>query len=308
MIRLALVMTAVATVGACRPPRFTAPLKLAEGKTVAAETLNDGYEAYMLYCYACHGPQGDGRGPSAPGMRPPPRDFTQGMFKFAGVPAGGLPNDDDLAALIKAGLDGTPMLPWDVSERERQAIVQYLKTFSPRWKEEAPGPKVLPDAADPWDGKEGEAIELGKRLYHFSGARMSKQGQLEQIFAGCSTCHPAYLPHDELVALAKLTGVQPVQREDLYRPAAKETDYVVGEHKLSILPTDFLFQRVKTGTAPASLYRTIAAGIGGTAMPVWKPPLGDRDLWALAHYVKSLADQRGTDQALAQQARLNPGL
>ena len=49
------------------------------------------------------------------------------------------------------------------------------------------------------------------------------------------------------------------------------------EHKLSILPTDFLFQRVKTGTALSSLYRTIAAGIGGTAMPVWKPPLTDRD-------------------------------
>jgi hypothetical protein len=42
-------------------------------------------------------------------------------------------------------------------------------------------------------------------------------------------------------------------------------------------------------------------------MPVWKPPLGDRDIWALAHYVKSLADVRGTGPALAQSARLNPG-
>ena len=29
---------------------------------VSAETLNNGYEAYMLYCYACHGPNGDGTG------------------------------------------------------------------------------------------------------------------------------------------------------------------------------------------------------------------------------------------------------
>ena len=35
--------------------------------------------------------------------------------------------------------------------------------------------------------------------------------------------------------------------------------------------------------------------------------LGDRDLWALAHYVKSLTDQRGTPAALALQAQLNPG-
>jgi len=304
-MRRALLVLLVAA--GCRQVHFNQPLQLAEGKTVAPQVLEDGREAYLLYCYACHGEKGDGHGPAAPGMRPPPRDFTQGLFKFAGVPAGGLPHDDDLAALVKNGLDGTPMLPWDVSERERQAIVQYLKTFSPRWKEEAPAPKVLPDGADPWQGKEREAIELGKRIYHFSGAKMTKEGQLEQIFAGCSTCHPAYVPHEELERLAKQTGVGPVEREDLYRPVAKETDYVVGDHKLSILPTDFLLQRVKTGTALASLYRTIGSGIGGTAMPVWKPPLGDRDLWALAHYVKSLTDLRATPEGLALQARLNPG-
>jgi mono/diheme cytochrome c family protein len=291
----------------CRQPHFTKPLALAEGKTVAVQVLEEGREAYMLYCYACHGEKGDGRGPAAPGMRPPPRDFTQGLFKFAGVPAGGLPNDDDLVALVKHGLDGTPMLPWDVSERERQAIVQYLKSFSPRWKDEAPGPKVLPDGSDPWQGRERDAVELGKRIYHFSGAKMSKEGQLEQIFAGCSTCHPAYALPDELREMAKLTGVPPVDRQDLYRPVAKETDYVVDGHKQVILPTDFLFQSVKTGSDLPSLYRTIAAGVGGTAMPVWKPPLGDRDLWALAHYVRSLADLRATPAGLALQARLNPG-
>jgi mono/diheme cytochrome c family protein len=304
MRRALLVLLAL---GGCRQPHFTQPLQLAEGKTVAPQVLEDGREAYLLYCYACHGEKGDGRGPAAPGMRPPPRDFTQGLFKFAGVPAGGLPHDDDLAALVKNGLDGTPMLPWDVTERERQAIVQYLKTFSPRWKEEAPSPKVLPDGADPWQGKESEAIELGKRIYHFSGAKVNKEGQLEQIFAGCSTCHPAYVPREDLQRLAKLTGVGPVERDDLYRPAAKETDYVVAEHKLIILPTDFLLHRVKSGTALPALYRTIASGIGGTAMPVWKPPLGDRDLWALAHYVKSLTDLRATPEGLALQARLNPG-
>jgi len=291
----------------CRGVRFSQPLALAEGKSVPPAVLEEGHERYMLYCYACHGEKGDGRGPAAPGMRPAPRDFTQGMFKFAGVPAGGLPHDDDLDAIIRNGLDGTPMLPWDVSPPERHAIIQYLKTFSPRWKEEAPAPKVLPDGPDPWQGKETEAIELGKRIYHFSGAKMSKEGQLEQIFAGCSTCHPAYVPEEELKELAALTGVGPVEREDLYRPAAKETEYLAGDHKLVILPTDFLFQRVKTGTSLPALYRAIAAGIGGTAMPVWKPPLADRDIWALAHYVKSLADLRGTAPALERQARLNPG-
>ena len=113
--------------------------------TVDARTLNDGHDAYMLYCFACHGEKGDGHGPASPGMRPPPRDFTLGMFKFAGVPAGGLPHDDDLEALIGAGLAGTPMLPWDITSRERHAIVQYLKHL-----QQIPGarPTDFPSAPD----------------------------------------------------------------------------------------------------------------------------------------------------------------
>jgi mono/diheme cytochrome c family protein len=305
-MRGAALLLVAALVGGCRPPRFTEPLRLAEGKVVSVETLEEGHEAYQLYCYACHGEKGDGRGPSAPGMRPPPRDFTQGMFKFAGVPAGGLPNDDDLDAVIRNGLSGTAMLPWDVSARERQAVIQYLKSFSPRWKEEAPAAKVLPDGADPWRDDEIAAIELGKLLYHFSGARLDSKGQLQQIYAGCSTCHPAYLSEAELRRLAQITTLPPVAREDLHRPAAKETDYLVGDHKLAILPTDFLLQPVKNGTTLPSLYRTIAAGVGGTAMPVWKPPLDDRDLWALAYYVRGLAQLRGTRAGLEVLEKLSP--
>src|SRR5436189_86613 len=41
---------ALLVVGCRSQPRFTRPLVLAEGKSVPAETLNDGYEAYMLNC------------------------------------------------------------------------------------------------------------------------------------------------------------------------------------------------------------------------------------------------------------------
>ena len=34
--------------------QFTAPMKLA-GKEVSAETLNSGKDAYMQYCWPCHG-------------------------------------------------------------------------------------------------------------------------------------------------------------------------------------------------------------------------------------------------------------
>ena len=305
---MVLAVAAVAALaGGCqRRPRITQPLALAGGKSVPAHVLDDGWQGYMLYCYACHGEKGDGRGPAAPGMRPAPRDFTQGMFKFAGVAAGGLPHDDDLAALIQHGLDGTPMLPWDITAPERMAIVQYLKVFSPRWKDEAPGDKVNPDGADPWVGKEAEAVALGAQLYHLTGAKMDQaSGQPVHIYAGCNACHPSYVAGDEIVRMGQAALGQKVElRENPYQPVAKESEFQADGHKQSILATDFLYQRVKNGTTPVSLYRTIAAGIGGTAMPYWKAAVKDADLWALAHYVRSLAEIRGTPAAAAMRAKL----
>jgi mono/diheme cytochrome c family protein len=43
---------------------------------------------------------------------------------------------------------------------------------------------------------------------------------------------------------------------------------------------------LKTGDSPEALYRVIAAGIGGTAMPSWDNALSERDIWALVHYVR----------------------
>jgi mono/diheme cytochrome c family protein len=294
----------------CRRPTFVEPLVFAGGKTVSAETLNDGHEAYLLNCYACHGEKGDGRGPASPGMRPPPRDFTLGTFKFGGVAAGSLPDDEDLLALLRQGLAGTPMLPWDLTERERVAIVQYLKTFSPRWKEEPPGERIVPDSPDPWAGNEDQALELGQRLYHLQGAEHDpKSGALGRYYPGCAACHPSYLPRAELLELGtRYLGKPPDLRPDLYQPAAdKRSDYTVDGRQLILLPIDFLFQPIKSGASTEGLFRTITAGIAGASMPSFKGVMKDADLWALSRYVKSLADLRGTPVAYERHAALGAG-
>jgi mono/diheme cytochrome c family protein len=252
------------------------------GKTVPAETLNLGREAYRHNCYACHGMKGDGRGPAAPSLRPPPRNFTEGVFKFGGVEPGQLPNDEDLIRIVKRGLDGTPMLPWDISDPEREAIVQYLKTLSPRWKEEKPGEKIVP-TEDPWKGKETEARERGKKLYH--------------VTARCATCHPHYIGPDELKTFYKEMMEMDLTEfpQDMFRSTLRDSEYTVDGQAVKILPIDFLFHPVKNGTSLEELYRSIASGIGGTAMPMWRGSLPEEDLWALVHYVKSLVDMRDTD-------------
>src|SRR5262245_62027792 len=81
--------------------KFDKPMTLG-GKEVSAETLEHGREAYMHNCRACHGDHGDGGGPAAYGLRPPPRDFTATRFKikFSTVESGKLPTDDDLKHIL----------------------------------------------------------------------------------------------------------------------------------------------------------------------------------------------------------------
>jgi mono/diheme cytochrome c family protein len=305
-LELLALLALVLPVAACSARgRFREPQKLG-GQTVPPEVLNEGQAAYMHYCYACHGDSGDGNGPAAATMRPPPRDLRTGTFKFAGVSAGELPNDDDLVALLRRGLAGTPMLPWDISDRERLAIVQYLKTFSPRWQNETPGEKVVPDGPDPWRGKEAEAIALGQKIYHLTGVEMDPATNAPRsVLAGCNACHPSYMTGEALGRLSQAVLGKPAElRPDLHRPTRKESEFKVGDTKLSVLAPDFLFHPMKNGSDATSLYRTIAAGVGGTAMPTWKGALKDPDLWALVHYVRRLVELRDTPAAAALQRNL----
>src|SRR5579872_4510696 len=111
MNRLLLIVPLVVSCGKDHP--FTQPVKLG-GKMVEAETLNHGHDEYMQYCRPCHGDKGDGKGYSSFGLRPPPRDFTQGLFKFGHVAAPALPPDEELVKIVRSGLHGTAMLPWEI--------------------------------------------------------------------------------------------------------------------------------------------------------------------------------------------------
>ena len=44
--------------------------------------LQHGREVYTRQCSGCHGTTGDGKGPAAAYLNPPPRDYRLGRFKF----------------------------------------------------------------------------------------------------------------------------------------------------------------------------------------------------------------------------------
>ncbi len=235
--------------------RFTAGAALQEsGMGRAQDLLPRGKAVYLRRCVGCHGEKGDGKGPSAPFLNPKPRDFTSGVFKFRSTSGGGstLPLDEDLFITVSHGLWGTPMPPWyEISVQERLAVIQYIKTFSDRWKTDQPGAAIqIPDEP----AVTMESLARGK----------------QQFDTVCATCHGATGQGDGLPpgTLSDTWG-NPVNPANLTLPAGAPGG-------------------VKLGHDGRHLYRTIETGVGGTPMPPFAGAFTPEQTWDLVHYVQSL--------------------
>ncbi len=230
----------------------------------AGDTLVvEGRDVYERYCAGCHGVAGDGHGPAAAMLLVKPRDFTKGVFKFRSTAAGTLPTDDDLFRTVTRGLARTSMPDWSLlPERERRAVVAYVKTFVPDWSERGPGAAVaIP--SPPASLGSPESIARGKEVY---------------TLLECTTCHGEHGLGDGPSA----GGLPP----DTWGNPQK--------------PFNFTKGRLKSGGDPQDVYRTFMTGLNGTAMPsygdIFAAPDGDSikegDAWNLVSYVLSLRKER----------------
>jgi cytochrome c oxidase cbb3-type subunit 2 len=218
-----------------------------------------GAAVYDRYCVGCHGAQGDGRGVAAPMLITKPRDFTSGVFKFRTTPSGSLPTDEDLFRIITRGVYRTSMPEWSLlGERERWALVAYVKRFYPAWDERGVGTPITVPQAPAWLG-DAAAVARGKELY---------------ALLECTACHGE-------------SG-----RGDGASAATLPPDTWGNPQR----PFDFTKGRLKSGAAPADVYRTFMTGLNGTAMPsysdIFAAPDGenirDDDAWRLVAYILSL--------------------
>jgi mono/diheme cytochrome c family protein len=248
---------------AASPPRSYDPLVDRPN-----EEGDSGELIYVRYCAGCHGVKGDGQGPAARLLSPRPRDFTLGFYKFTTTPANSVPLDEDILRAITEGLHGTSMPSWRLLPlNERKSLVRYVRAFHTEWHFRSAAP-AIPFHENPFDMEDAASIEgavqLGREVYH-------KQ-------ATCWGCHPAHMERGEL---ERLIGTP--ARPDLDQAIAKPDRW--GE---TILPPDFRRDTLKSVRDMRDLYRVIAAGVGGTAMPTWKDSLKADQLWALTFYVDSL--------------------
>ncbi len=122
-----------------------------------------GREVYHSRCVGCHGKSGDGNGLAATFLSPRPRNFAPGVFKFRTTPSGSLPTDGDLYRTVTRGVRWTAMPTWhELPDKERLAVVAFIKTFSGRWKDEHAEPATAIN--DPPTATT-ELVARGKDLY-----------------------------------------------------------------------------------------------------------------------------------------------
>jgi cytochrome c oxidase cbb3-type subunit 2 len=236
----------------------------AAGSASAADTQRDrlvaeGQRVYARYCVGCHGETGNGKGPAARLLVVKPRDFTSGVFKFRSTPTGTLPTDEDLYRTLTRGVYRTSMPDWGLlAERERLALVQYIKTFYPQWDTQGAGPVV--QVTDPPEGfGSAAAIARGQQLYDL----------LE-----CWKCHGKEGRGDG--------------------PSADSLDPDVWGNPQR--PFDFTSGRLKGGPTVKDIYRTFMTGLNGTAMPSYADIFGEPDgenilegdAWNLVSFIVSL--------------------
>jgi DMSO reductase family type II enzyme heme b subunit len=229
----------------------------------APGNADNGKKVYEKRCLMCHGEEGDGDGPGAERLNPPPRDFTEAGYKIKTTGADDpVPNDNDLYRMIKDGMPGTAMPGWSdiLKEQEMWDLVHYLKIFA-ELEDEKPEEQLdygTQVATSP------ESIAQGKKLFH------DKER--------CSECHGEDGKGDAVKRLKDDAGARTWPR-NLTKPWT-----------------------FRASNKPKDIFTRITVGITGTQMPTFADEKSAKKLsieerWHVANYVQSLAKTKRTVRA-----------
>lgn len=211
-----------------------AALQYPEWETVAAgdhasynqrtSLIQRGHLVYQKYCIGCHGEYGDGNGAAAVRLITKPRDFTRGVFKFRSTDSGSLPLEADLYRTITHGLarvsmPAFPLMP----EGDKIAVIEYVKSFYPRWDEEKDRRLVVPVPYPPEDLADEGRTARGRVVY---------------LLMQCSKCHGVD---------GRGTGATQTEYVDAWGNPQKAFDFTRGS--------------LKGGNNPEDIYRTFHTGL-----------------------------------------------
>jgi len=285
---------------------------------LATARLQHGAGVFMRRCAGCHGVSGDGGGEAAAYLRPKPRDYRRGIFKFTSTPYGAKPNRKDLIRVVRRGAKGTsmPAFPF-LADEELRDVVDYVILLSYRGELERALARVA-EFDDYAPDEEIEASSIAKEFAKIDDAWQLAEFQEvlpvtaqpkysdESILAGreaflgraCSKCHGEnaegqsdWLSHKFLAAQAALPeGERQKLNYDAWGQIAPAADLTAG--------------MLHGGRRPIDIYRRIYTGINGTPMPAFNQDFAaePEKIWNLVHYVQSVVEHRhveGLDRVTA---------
>ncbi len=247
-------------------------IKKRDRSLAALPPVERGKILYDNYCWWCHGTDGYGDGPATSGasqpkvgkrtilktlesaLMPPPRDLTDGTYKFKTTPFDEFyPSDEDIKRAIKDGLDGTAMPAWDevFSEAEIADLVEYLKDLA-----------VM-------DMPEKKTIAYGEA----EASGLSSIARGKELFGDrCTECHGEAGRGNPAKSLKDDWGFR-TWPGNLTRPAALKRSESAKE----------VFARITTGIAGTQM--------PSFADPDNKKSLTIKERWDVANYVMTLPEE-----------------
>lgn len=255
-----------------------------------ARRLKQGALVYSMRCAQCHGASGGGDGVAAEHLRPRPRDYRRGIFKFTSTAYGGKPRREDLVRTIRRGVVGTSMPSFALMPAEElEPLVDYVLALTHRGElevllaAEAESAEELPDdlVADlvsavlgPWKQAESQVVLPVSPQPELSKATI-EAGRQAFLSKGCSKCHG----EDGRGKTRDNVGT------DAWGFATNAADLTSG--------------MLRGGTQPVDVYRRIFGGINGTPMPAFKDALAAEPdtIWNLVHYVMHVSQGRRRGEA-----------
>lgn len=260
-----------------------------------------GRDIYTRQCAGCHGTTGDGKGPAAEHLNPPPRDYRNGIFKFASTPRGSKPRRDDLRRIVTYGAKGTSMPAFRfLPEDEREAVIDYVQTLSARGELEI---NLIREATDELTEEDDfDPVTVAGFVTDID----ESWGRADEEIVRPLTVNPAKTPEtvrDGAVAFAEMYCVKCHNRD---AAGSKSADVGVDAWGRIAYPANLAMGMLHGGRRPEDIYRRIYSGINGTPMPASKDPNSvtgetaeerSERIWHLVHFITEVIENNGIPEA-----------
>jgi high-affinity iron transporter len=91
------------------------------------ELLKEGNKIFEQTCASCHGNKGDGKGPAAAALKPPPTDFRKPLREWPNTKG----NLEKVFEVISKGIPGSGMIAWSqYSDQQRWGLAYVVRGFA----------------------------------------------------------------------------------------------------------------------------------------------------------------------------------